>query len=150
MKPEFSSHDKKFTFQEFHDRYIQKFLTQYYIFNPELGYIVWRFSTGENVELLHIRAFKSGEGIGQRLIKAMINELQKNPPYHSVFGFTLADNTRAHKMYKSAGFDLSECPFPYKGGKSMIFCQTYDVLVKKYLADKTTDEELLKNSLKNT
>lgn len=141
--------NKAFTFDEFHGHYVEKYLPQYYMFFPNRGYIVWRLGTGENVELLHIRSFETGHGLGQRLVKAMLRELKKNPPFHSVFGMTLASNSPAVKMYQNAGFNIMECPFPYKGGNSVVFYQSFDVLCQKLLANDEGDPDLMQNVVKS-
>lgn len=149
MDTEKQNNEGKMTFDEFYKRYVEKFLPQYYLFFPGKGYIVWRFGTGENVELLHIRAFKTGHGLGRRLIRAMIRELKNNPPYHSVFGFALENNEPAIKMYQKTGFETTSCPFPYKGGPAVIFCQKFDSLCKNLLADDDGDPELMDGVIKS-
>lgn len=141
--------DKEMTFEEFYGRYVEKFLPQYYLFAPNKGYIVWRLGTGENAELLHVRAFQTGKGLGQRLVKAMIRELKKQPPYYSIFGFTLANNEPAIKMYQKAGFETAPCPFPYKGGPAIMFCQSFDILCQKLLANDDGDPELMQGVIKS-
>ena len=140
---------KAFTFDEFYGHYVKKYLPQYYMFFPNRGYIVWRFGTGENIELLHIRSFKTGQGLGQRLIKAMLREIKRHPPYHSVFGMTLASNTSAVKLYQKAGFNTMECPFPYKDWNSIVFYQSFDVLCQTLLADDDGDPHLVQNVVKS-
>lgn len=144
-----SSQDKKFTFDEFHAKYVAKFSPQSYLFSPTYGFIVWRLGTGENVELLHIRVFKSGQGHGTKLISAMINELKKNPPFYSIFGFTLKSNTAAITMYKKAGFNIAECPFPYKGGPATVFSQSFEELCLMEIHEKTNFADLMINVVKS-
>lgn len=144
MTQDSSSQDKKFNFSEFEAKYVNKFLPQYYLFFPEHGYVVWRFGTGENIELLHIRSFKPG--YGQKIIAAMINELKKNPPFYSVFGFALKANTAALKMYSKAGFNLADCPYPYKGGPATIFSQSFEILCKK---DFSIDSDMMNTVIKS-
>ena len=119
-------------FIEFREKYIDKFQDLYFIFEPDVGYIVWRFGTGENVELLHIRAFTTGKGDGPRLIKMMLEKLKENPPYFSVFGFLLDENIPMKKVYNKMGFNLVEgLVGPYKHGKSCLMWQDYKVLCEK-------------------
>lgn len=141
--------DKEMDFKEFEERYVKKFLPLYYVFSPRHGYIVWRLGTGENMELLHVRSFVSGQGIGTRLVKAMLRELKKNKPYHSVFGFTLASNTTARRWYHSMGFNTQECDGPYKGGPSVMFSQSFDVLCVKLLTGDDGDPELTQDIVKS-
>lgn len=126
--------DKEMNFEEFFGHYVQKYLSQYYMFFPGRGYIVWRFGTGENVELLHIRSFKTGQGLGPRLVKVMLRELKKNPPFYSIFGMMLAANEPVIKMYQKMGFNTMECPFPYKGGNSVMMYQSAPSPTSKRMA----------------
>lgn len=139
--------DKTFNFQEFYNHYISLYLDQYFIFIPNVGYIVWRYGTGENVELLHIRSFETGKGTGPKLVKVMLRELQKKPPFFSIFGFMLASNEPVIKMYRKMGFNTMEIPAPYKGCSSVMICQSYDVLCSNLMdeqgkkdADKMIDD----------
>ena len=141
--------NKEMNFKEFEERYIEKFLPQYYLFSPRYGYIVWRLGTGENVELLHVRSFTPRQGVGTRLVKAMLRELIKNKPYYSVFGFSLANNTIAHEWYHSMGFNTQECGGPYKGDKAVIFWQSFDVLCKKLLKNDDGDPDLMQDVVKS-
>ncbi len=136
-------------FKEFEEHYVKKFLPQYYLFSPRYGYIVWRLGTGENVELLHVRSFIPRQGIGTRLVRAMLRELMKNKPYYSIFGFTLANNVIARQWYHSMGFNTQECGGPYKGDKSAIFWRSFEVLCEKLLKDDDGDPELMQNVIKS-
>lgn len=141
--------DKPMNFEGFYGHYIEKYLPLYWLFSPSCGYIVWRFGTGENVELLHVRSFASGQGIGTRLVKAMLRELQKNKPYYSVFGFTLASNAKARRWYHGMGFNTQECGGPYKGDPSVMFSQSFDVLCVKLLTGDDGDPDLMKDAVKS-
>lgn len=141
--------DKEFSFEDFYSYYIEKYLPQYFMFFPGVGYIVWRFGTGENVELLHIRSFKTGHGFGQRFVKCMLRELKKTPPYYSVYGMTLASNLPAIKLYEKLGFITMECPFPYKEGNSVVFYQEFEILCQNLLDNDDGDPTLMRKVIKS-
>lgn len=121
------------TFEEFSKKYLEKFRELKYIFEPEKGFIVWRVGTGENIELLHLRTFYQGKGYARELIGKMIRQLEKNPPYHTIFGFALASRSNLKEIYIKLGFNVTEeIPVPYKE-PSFIFWQEYVKLKEKYL-----------------
>ena len=70
-----------------------------YIYNPDIGYIVWHISTGDNIEVLFIEAHP---GMGAILYHKMLERIlsQGVNPYHSVFCFILGKNSRAITFYK--------------------------------------------------
>ncbi|MEK7635650.1 MAG: hypothetical protein AAB405_01005 [Patescibacteria group bacterium] len=120
-------------------KYILPFIRIHYIFWPAKGFIVWRKCTGENIELLHIKTFKHNKGYAKELIKEMIKKIQKNLPYYSISGFSLATPDRIYlkEVYKKLGFEVSDdIPGPYKDGPSFLFYQSYEKLKKKYLEEK--------------
>ena len=119
------------TLTEFNKKYIKPFIGLNYIFDKEKGYIVWREGTGNNIELLHLRAFKLRNGFGTELVKRMLFQLKKKPPYFSVFGFMLASNKAVINLYKKLGFQTTIVSNLYKGGDAMIFTQSYEVLCQK-------------------
>jgi ribosomal protein S18 acetylase RimI-like enzyme len=120
-------------YQEFLTKYVERFRDLKYVFWPDKGFIVWRVSTGENVELLHIRTFVRGKGYSRELIREMVLRLKEDPPYYSIFGFALSSRTELKAIYQSLGFNISEDIVPpYKGGNSFIFWQDYKVLKKQY------------------
>ena len=95
------------------------------------GHIVWRRGTGDNVELLHIASYTLRQGVGRRLISQMVRQLENNPPYHTVFGFTLPDNDVAHKFYKALGFTCSLVTGVYKAGQAVVFSQPFTELLER-------------------
>ena len=122
--------------QAFLEKYIDKFKKLNFVFWPDKGFIVWRVSTGENAELLHIRTFVQGRGYSKELVREMVRRLQENPPFYSVFGFALASRTDLKKIYKRLGFNITDdMPAPYKGGPSFVFYQDYETLKKRYLEE---------------
>ena len=94
-------------------------------FDDEDGYIVWRRGTGDNVELLHIKATELRHGIGKRLLREMLKRLNKRPPYCTVFGFTRIENKISHAFYKAMGFDLTIVKGVYQDGHAVVFSQTF-------------------------
>jgi hypothetical protein len=99
------------------------------------GYIVWRRATGNNVELLHIRTYVPGKGTGRLLIQSMLRELQKNPPYATVFGMTRVSNHRAKSFYTGMGFTLSKVNGIYADGEAIVFSQSYSKLMEIHGVD---------------
>jgi ribosomal protein S18 acetylase RimI-like enzyme len=114
---------------EFWGRYVVPFCECSYIYDDR-GWIVWRRGTGDNVELLHIRAFKRGQGDGKQLLLAMLNELKSDPPYHSVFGFTRVGNVEAKAFYGALGFELQDVNGVYRDGEATLFWQAYERLME--------------------
>ena len=98
--------------------------------DDESGYIVWRLGTGHNVEMLHIHTEEKGKGYGRDLFYRMLGKLRQFSPYHSVFGFTRADNVGAKAFYGALGFDLTGVPGVYADGRCILFHAPYDRLVK--------------------
>lgn len=120
-------------FQEFQDKYLRPFNGLYHFFDPVKGYIVWRVGTGENVEILHIRAFEKRRGYGRELLKKCLLSLKDNPPYFSLFGFGLGSNNEMAEFYRGLGFNVSIIDGPYKHDKSTFIWQSYEVLCNKHL-----------------
>jgi len=116
-------------YSEFRKTYLTPFGKTSHVWSKE-GYIVWRLGTGGNVELLHIRSFQKGKGIGRRLVIAMLMELKKSPPYYSVYGFTRVANEGAVKFYKALGFHVEITDAPYKKGEAVLFSQSYNKLLR--------------------
>lgn len=128
--------EEKITLKEFKKKYIKKFKGLNFIYWQDKGYIVWRIGTGENAELLHIRTFINNKGYAKELIRAMIEKLDKNQPYFSVFGFSLVSEKRKYlkEIWQKLGFNISnEIKGIYKGGPVIIFYQNFKILKKKYL-----------------
>jgi GNAT superfamily N-acetyltransferase len=126
--------ERAYSFEEFEEKYLAPYKDLDYVFWPEKGFIVWRMSTGENAELLHVRTFVRGKGYSRELVGAMIQGLhEKRPPYFSVFGFALASRVDLKTVYPRLGFEISEdIPGPYKGGPSFMFYQSFEKLKKIY------------------
>lgn len=123
------------TLSEFKKKYLEPYENLSYEFWPDKGFIVWRMSTGENAELLHVRVFVKRKGYATELVRTMVRRLaEEHPPYHSVFGFALASRTDLKEVYAHLGFNITEdIPAPYQGGPSFIFHQTFEELKKRYL-----------------
>ncbi len=125
--------EKSETLEEFLAKYVKPYDDLRYAYWPNKGFIVWRLSTGENAELLHIKTFVRGKGYSKELVKAMLDGLRKTPPFFSVFGFALASRTDLREIYQHLGFHTTEdIPAPYKGGPSFIFYRSYEELGKFY------------------
>ena len=104
------------------------------IYEPPLGYIVWHYSTGDNIEVLYIEALMPGTGAGVILYQRMVKQLQnKNEkPYHSVFGFRLASNDCAGRFYDKLGWtQVNLGRSIYAGDETVLMWTTWDALVKK-------------------
>jgi len=98
-----------------------------YIVNNR-GFIAWRRGTGDNVELLHIKTSEKGRGYGRSLIYQMLDSLQEDPPYYSVFGFTRSSNQSAQAFYGALGFNLQQVDGLYTEGSAVLFWQSYTKL----------------------
>lgn len=119
-------------FQTFEAKYLLPFDGLSHIFDPVKGYIVWRAGTGNNTELLHIRAFEEGKGYAKELIGEMLKKLAQNPPYVSVFGFALSSRAHLRGVYTALGFNVSaDIDGVYKE-PAFIFSQTYAALCERY------------------
>ena len=116
--------------QSFKEQYVYPFDAVQYLYKPELGFIVWRFGTGENVELLHVRSAEPRQGQGRQLVYRMLDYLRATPPYYSVFGFTRVSNTRAIQFYESLGFCTQTIQGLYADGQASIFWQDYRELLR--------------------
>lgn len=118
----------KLFLDEFIDSYVIPFQKVRYIYFEEAGWVVWRLGTGSNVELLHIRTFVKGKGFGRYLFYRMMDELDGNPPYHSVFGFTRVSNLEAVRFYGALGFNTQTVNGLYEEGAVTVFFQSYYAL----------------------
>ena len=119
-------------FQNFKDKYLAGFDELKYIYEEGKGGIVWRLGTGWNIELLHIRAFEEGKGHAKMLLGMMIKELEKDPPYHSVFGFALEERKHLLSIYPKLGFHIEVNDGPYKDSKAILFWQKFEKLKELY------------------
>jgi hypothetical protein len=97
------------------------------------GFIVWRVGTGLNVELLHVKAAVTGGG--EHLLRSMLNNLKKHPPYCTVFGFTRTCNVKAQRFYERCGFDLTLVNGVYADGAAYLFSATFEELCKIHLGE---------------
>jgi len=99
---------------------MKKFGEMYYIIIPDKGHLVWRYGTGDNVEIFDIEAYKKRQGVGKELFRMLIGELGENPP-HAIFAFVGDDNTDVQKFYKVLGFDIShELDHLYRYGARLV------------------------------
>lgn len=111
-------------------KYVEPF-TYVHHYESDDGYIVWRLGTGNNCELLHLKSLK--EGGATKLLKVMLKELKKNPPYATVFGFTLSSNDKARAFYRNAGFTLSGVNGIYADGVAVVFSANFNDLCQRHL-----------------
>lgn len=96
----------------------------------DMGHIIFRLGTANNIELFDIEAYEKRKGYGKKLIKEMILYLKsENLEPYSVFGFTAKDNEVAQNFYKALGFELKEVDNLYKKG-AYIFTIKYKDLKK--------------------
>lgn len=102
-------------------------LTEYmqiYVVKTEHGYVTWRYGTGGNYEILHIKRRPGHKGEGKRLMRLMLREMLDEPPYDgrgTVFGFARGDNERALRFYAECGFDLFKVRGVYSDGNAVLF-----------------------------
>ena len=89
------------------------------------GYISWRWGTGDNVELTHLRSAEPGNGQGRKLLRSMLAALKNDPPYCTVFGFTRTCNKVAQAFYQDMGFVLSPVEGVYADGDAVLFSANY-------------------------
>lgn len=114
---------KKFDF----NLHVRKYMDLHYI-EDKTGYVVWRIGTGGNTELLHLYAYPSLKGHGKALLKKMLREMRKDPPYYTVYGFCLGSNKNGACFYKAVGFDVTPVQGVYKEGGAYLFSQSYERL----------------------
>lgn len=117
-------------FPAFLDRYVEPFRSPSWVYEPDRGFIVWRRGTGDNVELLHVRAAVPHQGHGRWLVYRMLDHLRANPPYHSVYGYTRIGNNRAREFYAALGFRCQEVDGIYAEGAAVLFWGCYTRLVE--------------------
>lgn len=76
------------------------------LYEDGLGYVVWRWGTGENLEVLFIETAAPGNGQGRELVRRMALRVLESGrrPYHSVFAFRLGSRADAGAFYGALGF----------------------------------------------
>lgn len=94
------------------------------------GWVAWERGTGGNVELSYLKARDPGNGGGTRLLRAMLAALRRDPPYHTVYGFTRTCNLDAQAFYRAMGFTLSPVVGVYKDGGAVVFSAPYEDLCR--------------------
>lgn len=105
-----------------------------YLYIKDVGYIVWHFSTGENLEPLFIEVAEKRKGYGTELYRRMVLKLiaDGRRPYHSVFAYRLTDNKEAEGFYNGLGFtqiDLGNCIYKDRG--TTLMWSTWDNLIEQ-------------------
>lgn len=121
-------------FNDFYERYIDKYRDIRYHYDNSYGYIVWRIGTGENIELLHIKTFEKRKGYGKKLFIEMLRQicLSDIKPYYSIFGFTRSSNKEAQNFYSAIGFNIVDICGLYKDGNCKLFWSSFEDLLKKH------------------
>jgi hypothetical protein len=87
----------------------------------ERGYIVWRNSTGNNIELLHIECSIPRQGYGTSLLRDMLSKISTG---HVIYGFTRERLIHAQLFYQAKGFTLTVIPGLYCDGNGVMFRQS--------------------------
>jgi len=124
--------DKFYNFDEFMERYITPFQGVEYIYDEKRGYVVWRASSGWNIEFLHLRAFKTGKGIGPQLIREMLLKLRTHKRFDTIFAFLRDTNEPMKKVCRKMGFTLYEgLENIYAGEKACLICGRYEEIMEK-------------------
>ena len=122
-------------YADFIDRYISPFENLSWVYDEDMGFIVWRMGTGNNTELLHIKTFEKRQGNGKKLFIKMLAKLTDSPPYYSIFGFTRSNNIEAHNFYKALGFNINKVDGLYSDGECRIFWAEFNKLTYKHLKE---------------
>jgi len=86
---------------------MKKFEDAHVIFLAGKGYLIWRYDTGNTVQICDIEVYKKRQGIGRHLLWMMIQEF-KDEDVNGIYGFTAEKNKVAQKFYKAVGFTLSD------------------------------------------
>jgi len=85
---------------------LRKYKDAEYIYDHETGYIVWRYGTGDNLEILFLVSAEKRKGNATHLCRMMIHKLEScgERPYHSLFLFRLAGNVESQAFFTRLGF----------------------------------------------
>lgn len=77
-----------------------------YIYDADVGYLVFRIGTGDNVEALFLEVAEKRKGYGTELYRRMVQRMVERgeKPYHSVFAFRLTGNEEAKAFYDRLGW----------------------------------------------
>lgn len=114
-----------------------------YVYDPRVGYIVWHYSTGNNLEVLFIEAAVLGLGQGSELYRRMIQTLidRGERPYHSIFGYRLASNSNAERFYGGLGWtQVNLGQSIYAGDETVLMWVTWeDILSRFHLKERIDD-----------
>lgn len=100
-----------------------------YIYH-DWGYVAWKCSTGDNVEIAFIEVKEKGKGHATQLLREMVSEIQ---PFHSVFVFRLASNESAGHFYRKIGFQETPIVGLYQGGDAVLGVVTFKQLCQNLL-----------------
>jgi ribosomal protein S18 acetylase RimI-like enzyme len=97
------------------------------------GYLVWRYSTGNTAELLHLDTLERRKGYGSSLIHDMLLSVDRDKAC-VVYGFTRANKVEAQVFYAALGFKLKLLPDLYYPQDGVLFTQTHHTLMEKFNA----------------
>jgi len=104
---------------------MKKYEESHVIFWKGYGHLIWRYDTGNTVQLCDIEAYKKRQGIGKRLLRQMVNNLNSDDA-HCIYGFTAEKNKVAQAFYKAVGFTVSlKIDDLYKKGGAYLIVMPY-------------------------
>lgn len=86
------------------------------------GYVVWRRSAGNCVELLHLLASERRRGYGTSLVRDLVAALPVEVV--CVYGFTRPEYAEAQAFYAALGFTLTAVPHLYDDRGAVLFSAT--------------------------
>lgn len=109
------------------------------VYDRDVGYLVWHWTTGGNVEPLFIEVAEKRKGHGKELYRRMVRKILATGlvPFHSVVAWRLTDNEVAGKFYDSLGFkqtDLGE-DSAYKDRGATVMTIPWETLVDNLFPD---------------
>lgn len=108
-------------------------------YETDNGYIVWRDSSGHNVEILALATYIQRKGTGRELLQAVLNRLsQRTDKSFRVFGYVRSNDARALAFYSAMGFELVSVGDFYADGPCTIFWQRFEVLMKTVFKQEQT------------
>jgi len=97
------------------------------------GHLVWKFGTGDNIELFDIEVEEKQKGYGTQLVKMLLEAVAQYHP-SSIYGFTAGNNIVAQSFYRALGFESVPLGDLYKNKAGVIFFwQNYKELCEKLL-----------------
>ncbi len=93
------------------------------------GFIEIGEGTGGNHEVVQIRAYEKGKGVGTALLKKYKELYKDNPPHYCLYAFVLGGRTEARNFYKKNGFrELDLGNSIYKGDTTILMWIPFEEL----------------------